>query len=201
MAVIRRVGLAGSLLLTATGLLAQATGTTSADLRGVVTDEAGSALPGATITATNQDNGFLARGHLGCRRRLCDPAASPRPVPGLRLSPGIAGGGRAERRPVGRHDHDPGFAPRALRGDGSGYGHRAGTSHRHVVDGALQDRRRGEDPKPSHQPAQRSRVRADDSRGDRRPRSTSRDLSHLRAFDQRTESQLQQHPRGRRGQQ
>ena len=54
----RRIGLAGSLLLTATGLLAQATGTTTADLRGVVVDETGSALPGASITATNQDNGF-----------------------------------------------------------------------------------------------------------------------------------------------
>ncbi len=58
MAVIWRIGLAGPLLLTATGLLAQATGTTTADLRGLVVDEAGSALPGALITATNQDNGF-----------------------------------------------------------------------------------------------------------------------------------------------
>jgi hypothetical protein len=58
MAVMRGIGLAASLLLTAAGLLAQSTGTTTADLRGLVTDEAGSALPGATITATNQDNGF-----------------------------------------------------------------------------------------------------------------------------------------------
>ena len=54
----RRATLAAALLLTASGLHAQATGTTTADLRGVVTDEAGSPLPGATITATNQDNGF-----------------------------------------------------------------------------------------------------------------------------------------------
>ncbi len=53
-----RIGLAGALLLTATGLLAQATGTTTADLRGLVADEEGSALPGASITATNQGNGF-----------------------------------------------------------------------------------------------------------------------------------------------
>jgi hypothetical protein len=58
MAVMGRIGLAGPLLLTATGLLAQATGTTTADLRGLVVDEAGSPLPGASITATNQDNGF-----------------------------------------------------------------------------------------------------------------------------------------------
>ena len=43
MATIGRIGLAGPLLLTATGLLAQATGTTTADLRGLVADEAGSA--------------------------------------------------------------------------------------------------------------------------------------------------------------
>ena len=55
---IGRICLAGSLLLTATGLLAQATGTTTADLRGLVVDEAGSALPGASITVTNQENGF-----------------------------------------------------------------------------------------------------------------------------------------------
>jgi hypothetical protein len=55
---IGRIGLAGSLLLTATGLLAQATGTTTADLRGLVVDETGSALPGASITVTNQENGF-----------------------------------------------------------------------------------------------------------------------------------------------
>lgn len=53
-----RVGLAASLLLAATGLLAQATGTTTADLRGLVTDEAGSALPGVTIIATSQDSGL-----------------------------------------------------------------------------------------------------------------------------------------------
>jgi len=58
MAVIWRIGLAGPLLLTATGLLAQATGTTTADLRGLVVDEAGSALPGASITVTSQDAGF-----------------------------------------------------------------------------------------------------------------------------------------------
>jgi len=58
MAVIGRIGLAGPLLLTATGLLAQATGTTTADLRGLVVDEAGSALPGASITVTSQDAGF-----------------------------------------------------------------------------------------------------------------------------------------------
>ncbi len=58
MAVMRRFALASSLLLTAAGLLAQATGTTTADLRGLVTDEAGAALPGATISATNQDTGF-----------------------------------------------------------------------------------------------------------------------------------------------
>ena len=53
-----RVGLAGLLLLADTGLLAQTTGTTTADLRGLVVDVAGSPLPGASITATNQDNGF-----------------------------------------------------------------------------------------------------------------------------------------------
>jgi hypothetical protein len=54
----RRIGLAGSLFLTSTGLLAQATGTTTANVRGLVVDEAGSSLPGASITVTNQDNGF-----------------------------------------------------------------------------------------------------------------------------------------------
>src|SRR6266542_4771189 len=58
MAVIGHIGFAGPLLLPATGLLAQATGTTTADLRGLVLDEAGSALPGASITVTNQDTGF-----------------------------------------------------------------------------------------------------------------------------------------------
>ncbi len=53
-----RIGLAGLLLLAASGLLAEATGTTTADLRGLVDDKAGSPLPGASITVTNEDSGF-----------------------------------------------------------------------------------------------------------------------------------------------
>ena len=54
-----RIGLAGTLLLlAASGLLAEATGTTTADLRGLVDDKAGSPLPGASITVTNEDSGF-----------------------------------------------------------------------------------------------------------------------------------------------
>jgi hypothetical protein len=58
MAVMRRIGFAAPLLVTAAGLLAQATGTTTADLRGLVVDETGSPLPGASIIATSQDTGF-----------------------------------------------------------------------------------------------------------------------------------------------
>src|SRR5262245_3140307 len=53
-----RVVLAGLLLLTAAGLLAQPTGTTTATLRGFVVDEAGLRLPGASITVTRQRYGF-----------------------------------------------------------------------------------------------------------------------------------------------
>ena len=44
----------------AASLLAQATGTTTGDIRGHVTDESGAALAGATVTATGQETG-LAR--------------------------------------------------------------------------------------------------------------------------------------------
>ena len=55
---LRALGLALALLSSAAGLFGQATGTTTADLRGVVTDEAGRALPGATITVSDPENGF-----------------------------------------------------------------------------------------------------------------------------------------------
>jgi hypothetical protein len=55
------MGLVGLLFLTPAGLLAQATGTTTADVRGLVADETGSPVPGATISVTNQDNGFSRR--------------------------------------------------------------------------------------------------------------------------------------------
>ena len=57
---IRRIFSTGFLLLCASGLLAQATGTTSGDVRGRVMDQQGAALPGVVVTATNQDTG-LAR--------------------------------------------------------------------------------------------------------------------------------------------
>jgi hypothetical protein len=40
-------------------LLAQATGTTTGDIRGRVTDESGSALPGVGVTATSQETGLV----------------------------------------------------------------------------------------------------------------------------------------------
>ena len=49
---------AAILLLSCPALLAQATGTTTGDLRGRVTDESGSALSGASVTATSQDTGL-----------------------------------------------------------------------------------------------------------------------------------------------
>ena len=71
-----RIGLACLLLLTATGLLAQATGTTTANLRGVVVDEAGSALPGASITATNQDTGYSREAPSDAGGSAISPEAS-----------------------------------------------------------------------------------------------------------------------------
>jgi hypothetical protein len=55
------MGLVGLLFLTPAGLLAQATGTTTADVRGFVADGTGSPVPGATITVTSQDTGFSRR--------------------------------------------------------------------------------------------------------------------------------------------
>jgi len=55
---IRRFLVTGLLYLSAAGLLAQATGTTTGDLRGKVTDEEGAALPGVVVTATSQDTGL-----------------------------------------------------------------------------------------------------------------------------------------------
>jgi len=46
--------------LCAVSLFAQATGTTTGDIRGRVTDESGGSLPGVTVTATGQETG-LAR--------------------------------------------------------------------------------------------------------------------------------------------
>jgi outer membrane receptor protein involved in Fe transport len=56
--VIRSLHLAAFLFLVAGGLLAQATGTTTGDLRGRVSDESGSALPGALVTASSQETGL-----------------------------------------------------------------------------------------------------------------------------------------------
>jgi outer membrane receptor protein involved in Fe transport len=57
---IRRILGVGFFLLCASGLLAQATGTTTGDVRGRVTDQEGAMLPGVVVTATSQDTG-LAR--------------------------------------------------------------------------------------------------------------------------------------------
>ncbi|MDQ2979041.1 MAG: TonB-dependent receptor [Acidobacteriota bacterium] len=57
---VRRSWIAGALFLFAAGLLAQATGTTTGDVRGRVADQEGAALPGVVVSATSQDRG-LAR--------------------------------------------------------------------------------------------------------------------------------------------
>lgn len=57
---VRRAVLALVFSLCAASLFAQATGTTTGDIRGRVTDESGGSLPGVTVTATGQETG-LAR--------------------------------------------------------------------------------------------------------------------------------------------
>ena len=55
-----RLEITACLCLVSAGLFAQATGTTTGDLRGKVTDESGGVLPGVLVTATNVETG-LAR--------------------------------------------------------------------------------------------------------------------------------------------
>ena len=62
--------LVGALVLSlcASSLLAQATGTTTGDIRGRVNDESGAALPGVTVTATGQETG-LARSDTSAKSK------------------------------------------------------------------------------------------------------------------------------------
>jgi hypothetical protein len=56
---LRRFLLSVLFFTTAASLLAQATGTTTGDIRGHVTDESGAALSGAVVTATGQETGLV----------------------------------------------------------------------------------------------------------------------------------------------
>src|SRR5687767_5872933 len=56
---VRRFLLSVLLSTGAAALLAQATGTTTGDIRGRVTDESGSSLPGVGVTATGQETGLV----------------------------------------------------------------------------------------------------------------------------------------------
>jgi len=56
---IRRLFLSVAFSLCAASVLAQATGTTTGDIRGRVSDESGGALPGVTVTSTGQQTGLV----------------------------------------------------------------------------------------------------------------------------------------------
>jgi len=58
MLVARRLFVVTTFFLVSAGLFAQATGTTTGDIRGKVLDDSGAALPGVAVTATSQETGL-----------------------------------------------------------------------------------------------------------------------------------------------